>query len=103
MYCSGFSVTTAVHSDPNLLSKASERLPAIVSPVFRAAREEALGLAREMQRSRLARSTSARQNDLRPLTVNEWFVYIRDHSARESVRVREKAVARQGFTRPIVR
>ncbi len=59
---------------------------------FRAAREETLELAREVQRSRLDTSTSIRHNDLGPLTVTEWFVYIRDHSVREVVRIREKAV-----------
>lgn len=54
---------------------------------FRAAREETLAMARELQRSGADTSTQVEHNDLGPLTVIEWFTYIRDHSAREIVRV----------------
>jgi len=64
---------------------------------FRTAREETLELAREVQRSGMDTSAKVEHNDLGPLTVIEWFVYIRDHSAREIVRVREKQV--QGWRR----
>lgn len=56
---------------------------------FRAARDETLALAREAFGSGLDVSTEVEHNDLGPLTVIEWFVYIRDHSTREIMRVKE--------------
>lgn len=55
---------------------------------FRAAGEETLALAREAQSSSVDVSRRAEHNDLGPLTVIEWFTYIRDHSVREIVRVK---------------
>lgn len=43
-----------------------------------------------LQRSGTDTFTMVEHNDLGPLTVTEWFVYIRDHSVREIVWVRQQ-------------
>ena len=55
---------------------------------FRAAREETLALAREARSSGIDTATTVEHNDLGPLTVIEWLIYIRDHSVREIVRIK---------------
>lgn len=57
---------------------------------FRSAREETLALARQVQQAGISSDTKVEHNDLGPLTVIEWFTYIRDHPAREIMRVSEK-------------
>lgn len=55
---------------------------------FVQARAETLALARALQQSGHDPELTVRHNDLGPLTVVEWFVYINDHSRREVIRLR---------------
>jgi len=58
---------------------------------MRTAREATLALARELQRTGFDHALTIPHNDLGPLTVIEWFVYIDQHTRREIVRLRGKA------------
>ncbi|MFA5550291.1 MAG: hypothetical protein WDA03_01625 [Trueperaceae bacterium] len=55
---------------------------------FEKARGETLELARQLQSRGFNQDLTVRHNDLGPLTVIEWFVYIDDHSRREAIRLR---------------
>lgn len=55
---------------------------------FGRARQETLELAEVFERRGVDEEFTVRHNDLGPLTVLEWFVYIDDHSRREVIRLR---------------
>ena len=55
---------------------------------FRRARSETLELADTLAQRGFDQELTVRHNDLGPLTVVEWFVYIDDHSRREVIRLR---------------
>ncbi len=58
---------------------------------MRTTRGATLGLARELQRNGFDHALTIVHNDLGPLTVIEWFVYIDQHTRREIVRLRGRA------------
>lgn len=55
---------------------------------FRDVREEAVALARELAAAGVDPTITVTHNDLRDLSVIEWFVYLIDHSSREIIRIR---------------
>jgi hypothetical protein len=62
-----------------------------LAAAMRTTREATLELARELQRSGFDQALTIPHNDLGPLTVTEWFVYVDQHTRREMVRLRGRA------------